>query len=799
MRIDPVPVRRSRPRPRVVVGSRVGHEVEGKYRRTLATAVLSLASLTTACGAADEGQLGSVMQASVATRQIPLNGNSVPKFVDQLPTFNGRRQNGTVTLHVTMEEFQQKVLPASVYGRLSAPFNNGTFLWGYNINQAGPSWPARTIEASRGIATTAIYTNNLVNTRLQSLMSVDQSLHWADPLGTTAANNCVNGAPLAAPCTQPYVGPIPTVVHLHGAEVLSQYDGNPDAWFTPGLEQRGPAFISSTYNYVNTQEATTLWFHDHALGVVRENVYAGLAGFFLIRDNRDSGLANNPITLPSGNQEVELLIEDRQFDSNGQVLFPDGTPAENPTGLNGGPGNPEIHPFWVPEFFGDVITVNGKSWPVLNVQPRRYRFRLLNASNARFLTMQLFNQQGVDMHVNGAAGPAIWQIGSDGGFFNSPVLLANPANGNHQCDGTINDPPNNLLGGSTDILAGRRCLFLAPAERADVIVDFAGQAGKTFTLKNFAVIPFPSGSPVGFGAPDATSDGLVMQFRVNQPLQSRDTSFNPAAAHPALRAVDIPNIKPANNRGDTLRQLILVEEEGSGVGLDMPGSPDADGEPVEALINNTKWNGNREGTTSVVPGSVSNGRGLSATEVPREGSTEVWEVANLTGDAHPIHIHLIQFQVISRQPFDLTAYLADWIAAFPGGTFNGFTFPPGQFIPGFGPPLPYLTPNSAGAIGGNPNFDASKYLLRGVCAGGACPNRAPEAIDAGWKDTIKMFPGEITRLALRWAPTSRPAGSTVAGANYFSFDPTVGPGYVQHCHILDHEDNEFMRPLLIAK
>ncbi len=146
---------------------------------------------------------------------------------------------------------------------------------------------------------------------------------------------------------------------------------------------RGRGFVSNVYNYVNTQEATTLWFHDHSLGVVRENVYAGLAGFYFIRDTRDTGLANNPITLPSGAQEVELLIQDRQFDTNGQLFFPD---SDDPAGsLNGGPGNPDKHPFWIPEFFGDVITVNGKAWPVMDVQARRYRFRVLNGSNARFL------------------------------------------------------------------------------------------------------------------------------------------------------------------------------------------------------------------------------------------------------------------------------------------------------------------------------------------------------------------------------------------------------------------------------
>ena len=170
---------------------------------------------------------------------------------------------------------------------------------------------------------------------------------------------------------------------------------------------------------------------------MRLNVYAGLAGFYLLRDNRDTGFANNPITLPAGPYEQEMMLADRQFDTNGQLYFPD---SDNPANLNGPPGNPDKHPFWIPEFFGDVITVNGKSWPTMSVEPRRYRFRFVNASNARFYIMQLFNQQGVDQHTNGAAGPAIWQIGSDGGFLNNPVKLADPANGNGQC--STNGDPN---------------------------------------------------------------------------------------------------------------------------------------------------------------------------------------------------------------------------------------------------------------------------------------------------------------------------------------------------------------------
>lgn len=220
----------------------------------LGTALLALSCDS---GAEPDG-VTVVTRASVAVPQTPLDGTTIPRFVDPLPTFNGRRVDATATVNVNMQEFQQKVLPAATYASLSAPYNAGTFLWGYNINNAGPSWPARTIEAKQGIATTAIYTNSLTNTHLQKLLTVDQSLHWADPLGTTAANNCVNGPPLAAACTEPYAGPIPTVVHLHGNEVLSQYDGHPEGWWTPGFAQKGRSFVTNTYNYPNQQEATTL-------------------------------------------------------------------------------------------------------------------------------------------------------------------------------------------------------------------------------------------------------------------------------------------------------------------------------------------------------------------------------------------------------------------------------------------------------------------------------------------------------------------------------------------------------------
>src|SRR5260221_8169142 len=151
-------------------------------------ALVGVAALMVGCGG-DAGlepsnQIGVVTGESAKQAQTPLSGNAIPKFVDALPPFAGRRIDGTATVQVSMQEFQQKVLPASVYAGLSAPFRSGTFLWGYNINNLGASWPARTIEARQGTSTSAIYTNSLTNTRLQSLLTVDQALHWADPLHT---------------------------------------------------------------------------------------------------------------------------------------------------------------------------------------------------------------------------------------------------------------------------------------------------------------------------------------------------------------------------------------------------------------------------------------------------------------------------------------------------------------------------------------------------------------------------------------------------------------------------------------
>jgi FtsP/CotA-like multicopper oxidase with cupredoxin domain len=705
---------------------------------------------------------------SVVTSQTPLPSARIPKYVTALRTFGGSRVSAT-DFTTKFVEFPQLVLPASLY---PAGHTDGTWLWGYQVDSRAPSWPGFTVEATRHTPTTITYVNALpngaANSKVQPLLTIDQTIHWADPM-----KSGMN--------MQAYQGPIPGVVHLHGAEVPSAFDGAPGAWVTPD-GRRGPAYSSLrsvaansiVYRYPNSQPATALWFHDHALGITRINVFSGLSTFYLVRDEFDTGKGNNPLKLPAAPFEIELMIQDRQFDTNGQLRFADGADAD--VDLNGGPSNPSAHPFWIPEFFGDAMVVNGRTWPVLAVEPRRYRFRFVNACNARFLRMNLTDAANASSATPPSAVP-FWQIGTDGGLLDRPVRL--------------NDPnQSNALK-----------LFLAPSERADIIIDFSGMRGKSLVLTNDGIFPFPSGGTV-----DPNLDGQIMRFDVGQRTSSNDNTFDPAGGG-ALRggsgqpraivrlANPVTGTIAAGVRPSVKRQLVVYEQETVDCAVS-----DSDDGPLEAFLNNSKWTGMRDGTTTPIPGSRADqfGQGLFMNELPRVGATELWELLDTTDDSHPIHIHLIQFQVLNRQPVDTDSYLAAWGAAFPGGAFAGqqcdgtsgtTQYPAGQIIPGFGPPRDYNTPNADGAVGGNP---AISPFITG-------PVQPPDPNEAGWKDTFKISPHMVNRVLIRWAPTDTAIADAQPGVNRFPFDPTTGPGYVWHCHILDHEDNEMMRPYIPVK
>lgn len=654
--------------------------------------------------------------------QTPLTGSAIPQWVDPLPLLSvagGPIETivaGADEVGLQMREFQARVMPSTFVP--VAGVYAGTWVWGYRAGLL-PTNPAGTyigplIVATRNAPTQIRYTNDLGDTASTNVVAwvdaTDQTLHWADPLGSGMSN-------------VHYDGPIPACVHVHGGEIPPVIDGGPDSWFTSDGLYHGHGYYThpgvvtagheAVLRYPNTQEPAMIWFHDHVLGVTRLNVYAGLAGAYALIDPDlalPSGL--HPVGLQRGasvDYLVPLVIQDRMFDVNGQLFFPN-------QGIN-----PE-HPYWVPEFVGDTIVVNGKVWPYLDVAPKRYRFLFVNGSNARAYEMFLANP------VTKTNGPPIWQIGTDGGYLDVPVKI--------------------------DPALGQK-LVIMPGERADVIVDFAGLGGQTVVLRNTGRTPFPKGAP-----PQGSTLGQIVQFRVTQLFAGPDTSYDPASGIP-LRPPMVRLVDPAAGTlapGVTVnqtRQLTLNEVMGAGG-------------PLEVLVNNTMWN-------------------AAIAERPNEGESEVWEIVNLTADAHPIHTHLAQFQVLSRQNFNASRYNAAYAAAFPGGGMDPMTgqpYPPGVYMPGFGPPLDYETGNPR-ALGGNP--DISPYL-QGLA-------KPPAPNEAGWKDTVQMFPGEVTRIAVRFAPMHKPVDDPDLS---YPFDPNAnGQDFVWHCHIIDHEDNEMMRPYAV--
>ncbi len=462
-------------------------------------------------------------------------------FVDALPLpavaqpISGT-VGGVATYAIAMTEFDQQLhrdLPP-------------TTAWGY-----GGTYPGPTIEATTDLPVTVEWINDLRDEfgtlRTDHFLPVDLCMHGPDVAGASPR----------------------TVVHLHGGHVPPEYDGYPESTFLPGA--------SETYVYPNNQPPTTLWYHDHAMGITRLNVYMGLAGFYILRDAFESSL-----NLPSGEFEVPLAVQDRSFNSDGSFRYP---------------------AVWQDMFFGDKMLVNGKVWPYFNVKQGLYRFRILNGCNSRTLRLSMSN--GATFHL----------IGMDGGLLDSTVPITE--------------------------------MTLAPAERADVIIDFGGYApGTEIFLTNSAPAPL-------FGNP---TEGLlpnVMKFVVTNEIG--DTGAIPTALRP-MEVLDEQDSAGA-------RDFVLTRA---------PGSSPTCGDSWW-LINDLSW------TDDI-------------TEFPVLGSTEVWRFINQSGVMHPMHMHLVMFQVLDRQALQ-----------FIGG----------EFVP-VGAPIP------------------------------------PDPTESGWKDTVRTNPLEITRVIARF-------------------------------------------------
>ena len=441
----------------------------------------------------------------------------------------------------------------------------------------------------------------------------------------------------------------------------------------------GPGY--ATFQYPNTQRASTIWYHDHTLGMTRLNVYAGPAGFFIIRggpagdaavlDSRTGTAAVLPGPAPKANDafppnkayyEIPIAIQDRAFNDDGSLFYPDTRAFFD--GITG-PYIPDtdISPIWNPEFFGNAIMVNGNTWPFLNVEQRRYRFRFLNGCDARFLILDFANIPGVE----------VWQIGNEGGFLAAPVNMS-----------AVN--ANNIL--------------MSPAERADVIVDFTNVPLGSYVLGNVGPDePFGGGIPgVDFPVADPNTTGQVMQFNV-VPALALDTTTPP-------QFLILPPITPLV--GGTPRPVALLEEMSMYF---------ADA-PAETLLGTVAGDPNT-GTGTWTPRMWAE----PVTENPAVGATEVWEFYNGTADAHPMHIHEVLFEVVDRQ---------DIFVDEANKTF--------QVVPG-SLPVP------------------------------------PQPWENGYKDTVIAYPGQVTRVRAQFN----------------------NPGqFVWHCHIVEHEDNEMMRPYRIG-
>lgn len=525
---------------------------------------------------------------------------------------------------IGVRQFQQQILPA-----VFPP----TTVWGFgSVNHPGTfNYPSYTIEATVNQPVQVKWINELkdpvTGAFLPHILPIDQTLHWANPPGGLAGRDSRGTDPT------PYTGPVPIIPHLHGSHVDSNSDGYPEAWFLPAAGNipavyatRGSKFNqipgaplvdgAALFQYRNDQRASTLWFHDHTIGMTRANVYAGPAGFYLLRGGADDLASGVPGGLPgpapkvgdpAGTKyyEIPIVIQDRSFNANGSLFY---TPSRAFFDGYAGPyvGDPtfpsDISPIWNPEFFGNTMVVNGNTWPYLNVEPRKYRLRFLNGCDSRFLTLK-FNVPDTKLPFT--------QIGTEGGFLPTPVVL------------------NQLL--------------LGLAERADVIVDFSKFApGTVINLLNIG----PDSPFGGFPIPtnlvaDPATTGQVMQFRVVAPTAA-DTSAVPP----------LPPLTPLGAATNT-RKLSLNELASTQVCVDnanvyMPGvTPPLCSRftlplaPLEAQL----------GTVDPLTGlGVPLPFMAPITENPALGATEIWELQNFTVDAHPIHVHQVMFQVVDRTP-----------------------------------------------------------------------------------------------------------------------------------------------------
>jgi spore coat protein A len=664
------------------------------------------------------------------------------KFVAPLPGLGPNAipvANATTNSKYPGADFYQ--LSAQQYEQQMHPdLPSPTRLWGYvdlTTNSTGYLGPA--IVATRGKPVVIRLKNDLPP---QHILPVDKSIMGSE--AGVPENRCV--------------------IHLHGGHTPWNFDGGPFTWFTPsGIVgatdgSAGICFLNGVagspgqadYYYPNDQSMRLAWYHDHSIGITRLNAYAGMAAPYLIVDDVNTVLTSGDApTVPGLAYTIPLVIQDKVFKAAadqwgrpGDLWYP--YVYENTVDTTGrwdiGPpsdgfanlGAPPL-PSCVPEFFADTPVINGMAYPYAEVQPRRYRLLALNGSQARFYNLQLYYESTVNPGEPdfGKPGPAFIQIGNEGGLLPAPVVQNNPpVQIAIACDGTVDfDGPFNLL--------------MAPAERADLIIDFSSvPAGSNLILYNDAPAPFPGGdirNDYYTGNPDQTAIGgtpstvlgkgpntrTLMQIRV-VPLVGAKDPLDFAATYAALRTAlpaayqsshipfGEPDLDP-NAPGVIFENKTLNEDY------------DDYGRLIQRVGTDTKKYTDSYGLNYVD----------APTEVYTDGQVVVWDIYNTTGDTHPMHFHLVNVQVLGRAPFD--------------------------------------------------NSNPSQLTFTPLTA-----FQAPDPNYAGWKETVRVNPGEVTRVIMKMElpkglPFAIPTSPRFPGAHE----------YVWHCHILEHEEHDMMRPLVV--
>jgi spore coat protein A len=585
-------------------------------------------------------QLSGISKAIAAIPGGTLDPNLIKKFKTPLFTLPAMPKAGKIKLkggktadyyEISIKQFSQQILPTG---------SPATTVWGYGpvhtVEEKPLVYhaPSLTLEANWDVPVVVKWTNDLKDQAtgdyLPHLLPVDPTLHWANPPGGKAGRD---SRPSFAATPGGYRGPVPIVTHVHGmAGVPDHSDGYAEAWYLPAARnipaeyaatgtwygffnqkangnESGWGRGSATFTYPNAQHASTLWYHDHTLGMTRVNVYTGPAGFYIIRggpagdeavkDKATGGSAVLPGAAPKQKdkvpasktlQEIPLVIQDRSFNADGSLFYPqtraffDGTT---------GPFIPEsdISPLWTPEFFGNTMMVNGNTWPFHTIEQRRYRLRLLNGCNSRFLILDFSSIPGVE----------VWMIGSESSFLAAPVNMTT-ANGNRT--------------------------LLAPSERADVIVDFAKVPVGRHVLRNVGPDePFGGGEPgKDFTVAEPATTGQIMEFRVVRAKTADHTTLPANLVLPPIEA-----LPPAT----VTRSLALLEEMSSRF-------EDA---PAQTLLGAVNADPN------IMPAKGVKQMWMDpVAQNPEVGATEIWEFFNTTEDAHPMHIHAVSFELVNRQP-----------------------------------------------------------------------------------------------------------------------------------------------------